>query len=85
MIIKGHRVGDADREAEILEVRGENGGPPYVVRRFEDGHVSLFFPSVDAAILQKPPMGVPRKDEGPFPSVILVAHNPREQANWWGR
>jgi hypothetical protein len=38
------------REGEILEVRGENGGPPYVVR-WRDGHEALYYPGWDAKVL----------------------------------
>lgn len=48
--VHGHRVGDPDRVGEILEVRGEDGGPPYVVRWDDDGHESLFFPGSDAEV-----------------------------------
>jgi Domain of unknown function (DUF1918) len=50
MVIKGHHVGEPDRDAEILEVCGENGGPPYRVRWDDDGHVGLFFPGPDAVV-----------------------------------
>ncbi|WP_285496146.1 DUF1918 domain-containing protein [Actinomadura sp. NBRC 104425] len=42
-------VGQPDRVGEIIEVRGPDGGPPYVVR-FEDGHEGLCFPGPDAVI-----------------------------------
>jgi hypothetical protein len=45
LVIKGHNVGDHDRDAEILEVRGDDGGPPYLVRCDDDGHEGLFFPA----------------------------------------
>lgn len=50
MIIKGHRVGEHDRDGEVLEVRGADGGPPYVVRWGDTGHETLFFPGSDAVI-----------------------------------
>ena len=50
LIIKSHHVGEPDRDAEILEVRGPNGAPPYVVRWEEDGHEGFFFPGPDAVI-----------------------------------
>ena len=50
LIIKGHRVGEHDRDAEILEVRGPDGGPPYRVRWEADGHESLCFPGSDAVV-----------------------------------
>jgi len=50
IVVRGHRVGEPERNAEILEVRGEDGGPPYLVRWAEDEHESLFFPGSDAFI-----------------------------------
>ena len=41
------------REAEVLEVRGEDGGPPYLVR-WEDGYEALTFPGADAHVLPAP-------------------------------
>lgn len=50
IIVRGHRIRDPERDAEILEVRGDDGGPPYLVRWSDDGHESLFFPGTDAFI-----------------------------------
>lgn len=50
LVIKGHKVGNLDKDAEILEVRGEEGSPPYLVRWSEDGHEALVFPGSDAII-----------------------------------
>ena len=50
LVIKGHHVGEPDRDAKILEVRGEDGGPPWLVRWSDDGHEGLFFPGPDAAV-----------------------------------
>jgi len=50
LVIKAHRVSEPDRDAEILEVRGPDGGPPYLVRWEDDGHVGLVFPGSDALI-----------------------------------
>jgi hypothetical protein len=50
IIIKGHRVGEHDRDCLVLEVRGDDGGPPYVVRWGDDGHESFFFPGSDAVV-----------------------------------
>ena len=52
LIISGHRVGEAQRTAEILDVRGANGHPHYRVR-WDDGHESIFFPGSDAIIRPK--------------------------------
>lgn len=50
IIIRGHRVGEPDRDAEILEVQGPDGGPPYRVRWDDDGHEGIFFPGPDAVL-----------------------------------
>ncbi len=50
IIIKGHRVGEHDRDGEVLEVHGADGGPPFVVRWGDTGHETLFFPGSDAVI-----------------------------------
>jgi Domain of unknown function (DUF1918) len=44
LVVKGLRVGDHDRKGVIIEVHGEDGGPPYLVR-WDDGHESSFYPS----------------------------------------
>lgn len=49
LVIRRHRVGEPDRDAEVLEVRGSGGQPPYVVR-WSDGHVGLFLPGSDAFV-----------------------------------
>lgn len=50
IVIKGHRVGEHDRDCEVLEVHGPDGGPPYVVRWGDTGHEALFFPGSDASV-----------------------------------
>lgn len=49
ILIHGRSVGTVDRHGEIVEVRGDNGEPPYLVR-FDDGHESLVFPGTDFEI-----------------------------------
>lgn len=50
LLIKGHHVGHVMRTAEIVEVRGEDGEPPYVVRWEDTGRQSLVFPGPDAMV-----------------------------------
>lgn len=50
LVIKSHHVGDHDKVAEILEVHGDHGGPPYLVRWSDDGHEGLIFPGSDASV-----------------------------------
>lgn len=58
VVVKGHHLAEGDRRGTIIEIHGEDGAPPYLVR-WQDGHESLFFPSSDAILkhhkLQPPP------------------------------
>jgi hypothetical protein len=47
--VHSNSVGNPERVAEIVEVRGESGAPPYLVR-FPDGHESLVFPGPDSSV-----------------------------------
>jgi hypothetical protein len=50
LVIRGHHLGDMERDGEILEVLGEDGLPPYLVRWSDDGHLSRLRPGSDAYI-----------------------------------
>ena len=50
IVIRGHHVGETDRDCEVIEVRGTDGGPPYLVRWGDSGQQSLFFPASDASV-----------------------------------
>ena len=49
LCVHGRTVGQPDHRAEIIDVRGPNGGPPYVVR-YDDGHEAVVFPGPDAIV-----------------------------------
>ncbi|MFC9440123.1 DUF1918 domain-containing protein [Nocardia sp. NPDC057030] len=49
LLVHGHVVGQGDRQGEIIEVRGPEGTPPYLVR-YADGRESLVFPGPDAIV-----------------------------------
>lgn len=53
IIVKGHRQGEPDRDAVVLEVHGDEGGPPYVVRWSHDGHEGLYFPGSDSFVARR--------------------------------
>ncbi|MFD9740075.1 DUF1918 domain-containing protein [Umezawaea sp. NPDC059074] len=42
-------IGVEERLGEILEVRGEEGAPPYLIR-FVDGHEGLVYPGPDCLV-----------------------------------
>jgi hypothetical protein len=50
IVVRGHHLGETARDGEILEVLGEDGAPPYLVRWSDDGHVSRLFPGSDAFV-----------------------------------
>jgi len=73
IILAGELVDQPTRSGEVLEARGADGGPPYVVR-WDDGHTSTMFPGpgsvlrvTDAPtvtgeeVLDRPPSGTLRE------------------------
>lgn len=47
--VHGRIVGVQEQRGEIVEVRGEDGEPPYRVR-FADGHEGLVYPGPDCEV-----------------------------------
>jgi hypothetical protein len=47
--VHGRTVGSGGQRGEILEVRGPDGAPPYLVR-FADGHEGLVYPGPDCEV-----------------------------------
>lgn len=54
LVVRGHHQGELPRDAEILEVLGEDGAPPYRVRWEDDGHESEVFPGSDSYVQHFP-------------------------------
>jgi len=50
LLFHGQRVGSADHSGAVIEVRGQDGAPPYLVR-FDDGHEGLVFPGTDCQVV----------------------------------
>lgn len=50
LVVRGRSPGDPDRDAAILEVRGQDGTPPYLVRWSDTGHVALVIPGPEAFV-----------------------------------
>ena len=64
LVIRRHSVGERERDGEILEVLGEDGLPPFLVRWSDDGHVSRLFPGSDAFVEHfAPPRRRPKREE----------------------
>lgn len=49
LVVEGKTVDVPRRDGEVIEVHGEDGGPPYLVR-WADGHEGLTFPGPDAHV-----------------------------------
>ncbi len=53
LLMRGRKVGDHPTMVEVVEVRGADGQPPYLIR-FDDGHTGLFFPGPDTFVQPHP-------------------------------
>ncbi len=51
LVIMGRHVHHPVREGEVLEVRGEDGDPPFVVRWSDTGHATILYPGSDARVV----------------------------------
>ncbi|WP_338675532.1 DUF1918 domain-containing protein [Streptomyces sp. SCSIO 30461] len=50
LLVHGRVVGQHDRLAEVMEVLGDRGTPPYRVRFEDDGHECLMSPGPDTVV-----------------------------------
>lgn len=50
IVIRSPHVDEPVRDGEILEVRGQHGEPPFLVRWADTGHETLVYPGPDAEI-----------------------------------
>lgn len=49
LLVHGRVVGQEDKVAQIVEVLGHDGNPPFRVR-FEDGHEAVMSPGPDSVV-----------------------------------
>jgi len=50
LVVEGRTTNVPQQRGEVIEVRGEDGAPPYVVR-WSDGHEGLVYPGPDAHVV----------------------------------
>lgn len=50
IVVRSVHVGEPDRDGEVIEVRGADGAPPWLVRWSDDGHEGLYFPGPDTQV-----------------------------------
>ncbi|MDN3295273.1 DUF1918 domain-containing protein [Streptomyces ficellus] len=55
LLVHGRVVGQHDRTAEVIEVLGPDGNPPYRVRFDDDGHEAVMSPGPDSVVRHKEP------------------------------
>ncbi|HET9947574.1 MAG TPA: DUF1918 domain-containing protein [Longimicrobiales bacterium] len=65
LVIRGHHVGELERDGEIVEVLGEDGAPPFVVRWEDSGRQTRFYPSSDAYVQRFAKRRKPRPQPAP--------------------
>jgi hypothetical protein len=51
LVVEGRTDSQHKHQGEVVEVRGPDGAPPYLVR-WDDGHEGLMFPGPDAHIVE---------------------------------
>lgn len=51
LVVKGTTTERHDQHAEIIEVRSQDGSPPYVVRWLVTGHEATVYPGSDAVVV----------------------------------
>jgi hypothetical protein len=56
--VNGGRVGAPVRDGTIVEVRGSNGAPPYLVHWASSHNLALVYPGPDAQVGQFPAGGI---------------------------
>ena len=49
--VHGRHVDDLPRRGEVLEVRGADGEPPYLMQWDDNPHQCLYFPGTDAVVV----------------------------------
>lgn len=48
--VRGRHVDDLPRRGEVLEVRGNDGGPPYLMQWDDNPHQCIYYPGSDAIV-----------------------------------
>lgn len=48
--VRGHKVGQPNRQGEIIEVRGPDGAAPYLVQWDGEAGEHIFYPGNDAIV-----------------------------------
>jgi hypothetical protein len=87
IILAADHVDQPTRDGKIVEVRGADGGPPFLVE-WSDGHTGLIFPGPGSILRIGLPegaeasAGVAPKPAGPRPPAAAAAAGPGHVREW---
>ena len=48
--VRGRHIDDSPRRGEVLEARGKDGAPPYLIQWDDNPHQCIYFPGADAIV-----------------------------------
>ncbi|MDC5695982.1 DUF1876 family protein [Intrasporangium calvum] len=90
IILAAEHIDEPTRDGEILEIRGDEGAPPYLVR-WSNGHTGLIYPGPGAVLriganevhVEPPPVTVaPRAPAAPVSAAPLEPDRPAHVREW---
>ncbi|GAA6525300.1 dsRBD fold-containing protein [Intrasporangium sp. DVR] len=71
IILAAEHIDEPTRDGEILEIRGTDGAPPYLVR-WSNGHIGLIYPGPGAVLR----IGATSAGGGPPPATVAAPPRP---------
>ena len=78
LVLAAPHTSEATRDGEVLEARGPDGGPPFLIR-WEDGHEGLFYPGPGALLR----VGSDTPDEAPATAPVAPPAQTRDPVREW--
>ncbi|GAA2741163.1 hypothetical protein GCM10009868_06200 [Terrabacter aerolatus] len=81
IVLAAEHVDEPTRDGEVLEVRGTDGGPPFVVR-WADGHTGLIYPGPGAVLRVGTPDAEPATSSAPA-ATTRAGHETTQHLREW--
>lgn len=81
IVLAAEHIDEPTRDGEVLEVRGADGGPPFVVR-WADGHTGLIYPGPGAVLHLGVPDDEPAATRAPAPSTSAEHARTQHVREW---
>jgi len=76
IVLAGKHVGEPTRDGRVVEARGPDGGPPYVVE-WSDGHTGLIYPGPGAVLR------ITGRQDVPVEPVATAPAEPARRTREW--